>query len=133
MRKRARPAFVPGPNADVSARYAEAFLDFATTLRPSSWNAAIPVARIEGPRVDGARFCEWVSRAARATSDEDIGFRFGARVAWRAFGLLGIAAAAAPTLGEALGRVVRRQPLVDTLGTLRISHRGRLLHLQWRP
>jgi hypothetical protein len=118
--------------SDVSALYALEFDRFARTrdaaFRGHSFGKDPTVRRIRG-----SVFCEAVVRAVELAGDSDLGFRFGAAVGGRGFGLLGIAMAAAPTLRHSFKSLVRWESLTSTLGAIRVSRTRHHLRLYWDP
>ncbi|GMV31077.1 MAG: AraC family transcriptional regulator [Rhodanobacteraceae bacterium] len=119
-------------SGDVSRLYADAFDEFA------QHRCALPAADAPPPpgfvaRVHGLNYGRRVQQAVDVSGDADLGFRFGAAIGGRGFGLLGIATATAPTLQQSLANLVRWEPLTSTLGRIRIERSRKQLRLVWTP
>lgn len=120
---------------DVSRLYADAFDEFA------QHRCAMPAADVADlgatpgfvARIDGLHYGRRVQQAIDVSGDANLGFRFGAAIGGRGFGLLGIATATAPTLNQSLASLVRWEPLTSTLGRIGIEQSHRHLRLVWTP
>lgn len=123
-----RPAFEDNGESDVSALYSLEFRRFAGICDGAPEHSLRQVAV---GRVRGSDFCEQVTHAVKATADCNLAFRFGAAIGGRAFGLLGISAATAPTLGQSLKNLLRWEPLTSTLGRIGISSSHHQLRVTW--
>jgi AraC-like DNA-binding protein len=86
-----------------------------------------------GPRLCGNSYSTLMDRAARALDDRGLGLRFGARVGGAGFGMLGIAAATAPSLREAIRHLTQLESITSTLGNAAVRRHGRRVHLSWHP
>jgi AraC-like DNA-binding protein len=118
---------------DVSRVYADAFDEFArqrSVVAVANETIAVP-GFVE--RLDGQHYGQRVQAAVDTSGDADLGFRFGAAIGGRGFGLLGIATATAPTLEQSLASLVRWEPLTSTLGRIGIERSRRHLRLVWTP
>lgn len=84
-------------------------------------------------RVEGAFFGDALTRAGHELGDPALGAAFGLRVGGAAFGLLGVAAASAGTLREAIHHLQRFEALTSTLGRLQMREEARTVTLCWQP
>ncbi|NHZ82432.1 helix-turn-helix domain-containing protein [Massilia sp. CCM 8695] len=113
----------------VSTLYADALGAFlAEQGLPRDAGAAPP-----GPRLCGSAFAGLMTGGARELGDPALGLRFGTRVGAAGFGMLGIAAASAPTLRDAIGHLTELESITSTLGRARVLRRGQRVHLVWQP
>lgn len=116
----------------VSGAYARAwgaFLDeggLAGTAPRAALDAPAATARLDGAVFDGA-----LDGGRRLLGDPLLGVRFGTRVGGGGFGLLGIAAATAPTFAGAVGALARYESLTSTLGRVTVRREGRDVTLSW--
>ncbi|UXI69417.1 AraC family transcriptional regulator [Tahibacter amnicola] len=118
---------------DVSQLYADAFREF-TRLRglgPAPGSAMSASGFVQ--RVGGEEFCNLVESAVLQSGDPDLGFRFGAAIGGRGFGLLGIATAAAPTLAHSLNSLARWESLTCTLGAIDVVRERASVRVRWLP
>lgn len=90
-------------------------------------------ARTPGPRLCGVSYSTLMAGASRALGDQGLGLRFGARVGGAGFGMLGIAAATAPSLREAIRHLTQLESITSTLGFATVRRHGQRVHLSWRP
>ncbi len=90
-------------------------------------------ARAPGPRLCGASYSTLMAGAARELDDQGLGLRFGARVGGAGFGMLGIAAATAPTLREAIRHLTQLESITSTLGCATVRRHGARVHVSWQP
>ena len=84
-------------------------------------------------RVDGTTLGDALARGCRALGDPTLGVRFGTRVGGAGFGLLGVAAATAPSLAGAVRHLQRFEALTSTLGRVRVRREGAGVTLAWQP
>jgi hypothetical protein len=84
-----------------------------------------------GPRLCGATYSTLMSTASRELDDSGLGLRFGTRVGGAGFGMLGIAAATAPTLREAIRHLTQLESITSTLGRATVRRQGARVHLSW--
>lgn len=84
-------------------------------------------------RVDGTAFGQALVQGRRLLGDPMLGVRFGLRVGGGGFGLLGIAAATAATLGQSILQLQRFESLTSTLGRVRAERDGDRVTLSWSP
>ncbi|SHH22724.1 AraC family transcriptional regulator [Massilia sp. CF038] len=90
-------------------------------------------ARATGPRLCGVSYASKMAGASRQLDDQALGLRFGARVGGAGFGMLGIAAATAPTLREAIRHLTQLESITSTLGYAMVRRQGTRVHLSWQP
>ncbi|HEY0063015.1 MAG TPA: AraC family transcriptional regulator ligand-binding domain-containing protein [Telluria sp.] len=90
-------------------------------------------ARASGPRLCGMSYASKMAGASRQLDDQTLGLRFGARVGGAGFGMLGIAAATAPTLREAIRHLTQLESITSTLGYATVRRHGARVHLSWQP
>lgn len=120
-----RTAFTPS----VSTLYAGALGAFLA-------ERGLPPAPATGPhgrRLCGASYSGLMSGAARALDDKGLGLRFGARVGGAGFGMLGIAAATAPSLREAIRHLTQLESITSTLGRASVRRHAHKVHISWQP
>jgi AraC-like DNA-binding protein len=85
-------------------------------------------------RVDGHAFGEELAYSGHVLGDVTTGLSFGLRVGGAGFGLLGVAAATAPTLRDSVRQLRRFESLTSTLGHMTVQMHGRhLVSLCWQP
>src|SRR5262249_55103048 len=84
-------------------------------------------------RVDGLAFGDALAHGHRLLGDPLLGLRFGLRVGGGGFGMLGIAAATAPRLGDAIRQLQRFESLTSTLGRVEARREGARVTLAWKP
>lgn len=84
-------------------------------------------------RVDASVFMAGLNSACRTLGRADLGVEFGLRVGGGGFGLLGLAAATAPTLREAIVQLQRFEALTSTLGSLSVRRHHGEVTLAWKP
>lgn len=119
-------------HGDVSRVYADAFREFAEgcgALPVSGMTAASSFVQ----RIAAAQFAGTVQQAVDLSGDADLGFRFGAAIGGRGFGLLGVATATAASLQQSLASLARWEPLTSTLGRIAIERSRHHLQLSWSP
>lgn len=87
----------------------------------------------QGPRLCGQSYSIMMSGASRELGDSALGLRFGTRVGGAGFGMLGIAAATAPTLREAIRHLTQLESITSTLGRATVRRRAARVHLSWHP
>jgi AraC-like DNA-binding protein len=116
----------------VSTLYADALAAFLTErgLPPALAVAAPPV---HTQRVAAASFADVLAGGERELDDAALGLTFGTRVGTAGFGMLGIAAASAPTLAESIRQLTQLESLTSTLGHASVRRHAKLVHLSWRP
>lgn len=85
------------------------------------------------PRLCGHSYATLMAGAARTLDDKGLGLRFGDRVGGAGFGMLGIAAATAPTLREAIRHLTRLESITSTLGRAFVRRHAGKVHLSWQP
>lgn len=90
-------------------------------------------ARSPGPRLCGVSYSTLMAGASRELGDQGLGLRFGARVGGAGFGMLGIAAATAPSLREAIRHLTQLESITSTLGFATVRRHGSRVHLSWQP
>ncbi len=95
---------------------------------PARREAAVPTARIAGDAY-GAALLE----GGRSLGDTALGLGFGTRVGGAGFGLLGVAAATAGSLREAIVHLQRFESLTSTLGHVDVRRSRGTVTLAWRP
>ena len=124
------PAFTPS----VCTLYADAlgaFVNERGLEMPVATPVAVAVAR--SPRLCGAAYSTLMSSASRQLGDNALGLRFGTRVGGAGFGMLGIAAATAPTLREAIRHLTQLESITSTLGRAMVRRHGARVYLSWHP
>jgi AraC-like DNA-binding protein len=85
-------------------------------------------------RVDGRSFGQALMHSGRVLGDATTGLAFGLCVGGAGFGLLGVAAATAPTLRDSVRQLQRFESLTSTLGHMTVRQRSRhLISLCWQP
>jgi len=89
--------------------------------------------RASGQRLCGKSYSTLMAHAARELDDQGLGLRFGARVGGAGFGMLGIAAATAPSLREAIRHLTQLESITSTLGRATVRRHGNRVHLSWQP
>lgn len=118
-----------GATPSVSSLYAGALSAF---LRDSG----LPMDRSPEQaiqRVDGQQYAQALVTGARELGDHSLGLAFGTRVGAAGFGMLGIVAATAPTLGRSIHYLTHMESLTSTLGQARARRHGRHVVLSWQP
>jgi AraC-like DNA-binding protein len=126
--------FDSGPDPpSVSSSYARALRAFlgASGLADAREIACPPAAGTL--RIAGAAIDELLRAGSRALGDPLLGVRFGTRVGGAGFGLLGVAAATAPTLAGAIRHLQRFESLTSTLGHVHVRRAGAAVTLAWMP
>jgi AraC-like DNA-binding protein len=114
----------------VSGSYARSLHAFLGSCGlPEDGDTPTPI----GQRIDGTALSDALRAGGRALADPTLGIRFGTRVGCAGFGLLGIAAATATTLGEAVRHLQRFESITSTLGHVDVVRAGGELRLSWRP
>src|SRR5690349_13842654 len=103
-------SWYPAPSVSVS--YERSLKAYLQTRGLPSARAGPDDAR-SGPasRVDGRAFGEALTFGGRVLGDTTTGLRFGLRVGGAGFGLLGVAAATAPTLRDSVRQLQRFESL----------------------
>ncbi len=86
-----------------------------------------------GRRLCGNSYSALMAGAARELDDNGVGLRFGARVGGAGFGMLGIAAATAPSLREAIRHLTQLESITSTLGHASVRRHAGKVHLSWQP
>jgi len=120
----------PSDAPSVSGSYARSLHAFLGSCGlPSGGDTVPPI----GLRVDGATLGDALRAGGRALADPTLGIRFGTRVGCAGFGLLGVAATTATTLGEAVRHLQRFEAITSTLGHVDVARAGGELRLSWRP
>jgi len=114
----------------VSSLYADALGAF---LAERGLPAAAPSASGHGRRVVGASFAHTLYGGVRELGESALGLQFGTRVGGAGFGMLGVAAATAPTLMESIRHLTQLESLTSTLGRASARRAGKLVHLCWQP
>ncbi|QNA89737.1 AraC family transcriptional regulator [Massilia sp. Dwa41.01b] len=119
----------------VSTLYADALGAFLGErgLPPATAPARVGSDLPTPPRLCGSSYDTLMGRASRELGDNALGLRFGTRVGGAGFGMLGIAAASAATLGEAIRHLTQLESITSTLGRATVRRRGDKLHLNWQP
>ena len=118
---------VPFDSPSVSGSYARALCSFLGSR-------GLPAAGgMAGVRIAGDTLGDALVDGGRELDDPLLGVRFGTRVGCAGFGLLGVAAATATSLGEAVRHLQRFESLTSTLGGVRVRRAGRAVTLAWRP
>jgi AraC-like DNA-binding protein len=117
---------------DVSQAYVDEFREFAG-LRPPATIQLVGDANAFIQRMRGDEFCALVDNTLLRSGDRALGFRFGAAIGGRGFGLLGVATAAAPSLLQSLQSLLRWEPLTSTLGRASLQHCGTQVRVLWTP
>ncbi len=84
-------------------------------------------------RLCGNSYAALMAGAAQELDDSGLGLRFGARVGGAGFGMLGIAAATAPSLREAIRHLTQLESITSTLGHASVRRHARRVHLSWQP
>ncbi len=85
-------------------------------------------------RVDGRVFGHALAHSGRVLGDATTGLAFGLCVGGAGFGLLGVAAATAPTLRDSVRQLQRFESLTSTLGHMTVRQHGRdRVSLCWQP
>jgi AraC-like DNA-binding protein len=124
------PGFTEVPS--VSTAYAGAWRAFLGD-RGLPAAPAVEPASAAARRIDGTSFGDALLGARRLLGDPLLGVHFGQRVGGGSFGLLGIAAATAPTFAHSIHQLQRFEPLTSTLGRVEIHPGARSVTLAWRP
>lgn len=123
----------PAPSVSVS---------YERSLKAYLRTRGLPAARagpeVEGAgpasRVDGRAFGEALTFGGHVLGDATTALAFGLRVGGAGFGLLGVAAATAPTLRDSVRQLQRFESLTSTLGHMTVQQHGRhLVSLCWQP
>ena len=123
-------AAVPFDSPSVSGSYAGALQAFLGSRGLPGSPATVAPARL---RVAGDALGDALVEGGRELGDPLLGIRFGTRVGCAGFGLLGVAAATATSLGEAVRHLQRFESLASTLGHVSVRREGRQVALAWRP
>lgn len=120
----------------VSDAYARALSRFLGSRGLPGDAPVLPAPTAPGPasaRVAGLRFGDTLTRASEQLGERTLGVAFGTRVGGAAFGLLGIAAASAGTLLEAIEHLQRFESLTSTLGQMTLRREAGTVTLVWQP
>lgn len=117
----------------VSAAYERALRVFQRARGLGQVRAGRDDELMPASRVEGRSFGLALARGGRELGDAAPGLAFGARVGGAGFGLLGVAAATAPTLRDSVRQLRRFESLTSTLGHMDLRHDGRQVSLLWRP
>lgn len=120
----------PFDSPSVSGSYARALRAFLDSRGLPATGAA---SGMGGLRVGGDALGDALVGGGRELDDPLLGIRFGTRVGCAGFGLLGVAAATATSLGEAVRHLRRFESLTSTLGCVRVRREGAAVTLAWRP
>jgi AraC-like DNA-binding protein len=120
-----------GGMPSVSVLYADALGAFLHE-RGLPWQRPAPNVA-PARRVVAASFAHSLYGGERELGDPSLGLHFGTRVGAAGFGMLGIAAATAPTLGESIRQLTQLESLTSTLGRAQVRRVGRAVQLRWRP
>ena len=125
-------AGLPFDAPSVSGSYARALRAFLDSrgLPPNGAGAGAGMGAV---RVAGDALGDALVGGGRELGDPMLGIRFGTRVGCAGFGLLGVAAATATSLGEAVRHLRRFESLTSTLGGVRVRREGQAVTLAWRP
>jgi AraC-like DNA-binding protein len=116
----------------VSGSYARSLQAFLASCGLPAGHSGDTPAGI-GTRIDGAALGDALRAGGRTLGDPMLGVRFGTRVGCAGFGLLGVAASTATTLGEAVRHLQRFEALTSTLGHVDVRRDGGDVRLSWRP
>lgn len=114
----------------VSDAYARALSRF---LGSRGLPLAPPLQPGASARVAGLHFGDTLTQAGHVLGDRTLGIAFGTRVGGGAFGLLGVAAASAGTLQEAIEHLQRFESLTSTLGQMTLRRQPGTVTLVWQP
>jgi AraC-like DNA-binding protein len=95
--------------------------------------AAAPGVSTAAQRIDGHAYGNALVTATNELGDSALGLDFGTRVGAAGFGMLGIAAATAPTLRAAIGHLIELESITCTLGYVTMQHDRHQVRLCWRP
>jgi AraC-like DNA-binding protein len=125
------PPFLMGPSVSVS--YERALQAFLRSRGLGNGAKDLATDQRVGSRVEGISFGSTLVRGGRELGDAALGLSFGTRVGGAGFGLLGVAAATAPTLRDSVRHLQRFESLTSTLGHMGVRRRGRLVSLLWEP
>jgi len=125
-----QPAGAPLDSPSVSGSYARALRAFLASRGLPGGDTAWGM---RGVRVEGTALGDALVGGGRELGDPMLGVAFGTRVGCAGFGLLGVAAATATSLGEAVRHLQRFESLTSTLGRVRVTRAGRAVTLAWRP
>lgn len=117
-------------NPSVSTLYADALGAFLAE-RGLTQHGSTPDPR--NRRLCGMSYSALMTGAARELDDKGLGLRFGARVGGAGFGMLGIAAATAPTLSESIRHLTQLESITSTLGRAIVRRHAGKVHLSWHP
>lgn len=122
----------PETPATVSITYERALRTF---LRTRGLRVHAPDELDDSParRVSGQAFGTALTDSGHRLGEAGLGLVFGATVGGAGFGLLGVAAATAPTLRHSMRQLQRFEALTSTLGHLQIRDEGACTSLVWRP
>lgn len=123
----------PTSMPSVSSLYADALAAF---LRERGFMIGTSDALPEispARRVVGRAYAQAMITGVRELGDSALGLEFGTRVGGGGFGLLGIAAATAPTLRGTIEHLTRHESLTSTLGRASMRQQGEQVHLEWHP
>ena len=122
----------PHANPSVSALYANALDAYlgerGFPLHPTSAEIG-PGASSQ--RVGGHDYAHMLTMSARELDDPALGLQFGTRVGAAGFGMLGIAAATALTLREAIVHLTQLESITSTLGRARAELHGDTVSVVW--
>jgi len=124
----------------VSSLYADALAAFLRDrgldrTRPGLQPAGFDKSFDKSParRVVGRAYAQTMIAAVRDLGDSALGLEFGTRVGGGGFGLLGIAAATAPTLRGTIAHLTSHESLTSTLGRARLRQEGNTVQIEWHP
>jgi len=119
----------------VSTLYADALGAFLEErgLPRAAQAPQVLVADPHGRRLCGNSYSALMDSAARELGDQGLGLRFGGRVGGAGFGMLGIAAATAPSLRESIRHLTQLESITSTLGHASVRRHGGKVHLSWQP
>lgn len=127
-----QPAPVPADVPSVSASYARALRVFLRSRGLSHVETGHAADLRPASRIEGRSFGMALAHGGRELGDAAPGLAFGARVGGAGFGLLGVAAATAPTLRESVRHLRRFESLTSTLGHMDVRRSGQQVSLMWR-
>lgn len=117
----------------VAASYAGALTAFLATRGLQFGAGARPGSEAAPRRVCGPAYAGLLIQGMRDLDDKTLGLSFGTAVGGAGFGLLGIAAATAPTLAAAIHHLVTLESITSTLGRATVRRSAGVVHLEWLP
>ena len=107
-------------------------VSYERSLKAYLRTRGLPPPRVEregcacpASRVDGRAFGHTLARGGHVLGDATTGLAFGLCVGGAGFGLLGVAAATAPTLRDSVRQLQRFESLTSTLGHMTVHQHGR--------